>query len=182
MRPERGANLMIGLGLKSCQAHPCMSSPIDAVTFRDSCAMFATGVAIATVLATDGSPHGLTVSSFTSVSMHPLLISICIDHGCTVMDHFRGSLYFAISVLSESQQDLSVAFAAKPEGRFDDVAWRPGETGMPLIDDALAQLECRVETIVDVGDHAVLIGEPLHASSKPGRPLLYFNRRYCALA
>ena len=172
---------MIGLGLGSCQEPSdlaSMSPPPVSGAFRDACAQFATGVTIATVLAPDASAHGLTVSSFTSVSLDPPLVLFCVDHGSTVLPYFLESKHVAVNVLSQDQRDLSVAFSVKPEGRFEGVRWRGGPHGSPLIDDSLAQFECRVERIVEAGDHAIVIAEAVFAASNPGQPLLYFNRGY----
>src|ERR1043166_2503779 len=124
---------MIGLGLSFCQGGPAgssMHSPhfnkgIDAATYREVCSQFTTGVAVATVRAPDGTPHGLTVSSFTPVTIDPPLILICLDFRCTGLEHFRNGPFFAINVLTEFQRELSVVFAAKPEGRFEGIEWRP---------------------------------------------------------
>jgi flavin reductase (DIM6/NTAB) family NADH-FMN oxidoreductase RutF len=163
-----------------------MSSPqfftgIDPDSYRQVCAQFATGVAVATVRASDGRPHGLTVSSFTAVSIDPPLILICIDFRCTAIEHFRAGPFFAINILTDAQRELSVIFAAKPEGRFDGVDWTPGETGAPLLSGTLATMECRLERVLDVGDHAVVFGEVVRARVNRGRPLLYFDRDYRAL-
>jgi flavin reductase (DIM6/NTAB) family NADH-FMN oxidoreductase RutF len=159
-----------------------MSSLIETDAFRDACAQFATGVTIATVLAPDESPHGLTVSSFTSVSIHPPLILICIDYACTILTHFRQNPFFAVNILSEKQRALSVIFSVKPEGRFEGVRWYPGAEGSPLIADSLAHFECRTERILEAGDHAVLIAGVMRIQTFPGEPLLYFNRSYRSLA
>lgn len=101
---------------------PRPTPPLDPESFRQACSQFDTGVAIATVRARDGTQHGLTVSSFTSVSIHPPMILICIDLDCPFLSHFRLSTHFAVNVLTESQRELSVTFAAKPEARFEGVA------------------------------------------------------------
>ena len=149
--------------------------------FRRACALFATGVAVATVRASDGTPHGLTISSFTSVSIAPPLVLICIDIGCPFLSHFRLSTHFAINVLSESQRDLSVVFAEKPDGRFQGLDWFPGRSGAPLLTGCLAGIECRALSIQELGDHAVFVGQVEHAESREGRPLLYFSRGYRSL-
>src|SRR5260370_12191516 len=110
-----------------------MSSPqiftgVDPDTYRQVCSQFATGVAVATVHAADGTPHGLTVSSFTPVSIDPPLILICIDFRYAAIEHFRARPFFAVNVLTEAQQEWSVVFAAKTEGRVEGVTWRPGYT------------------------------------------------------
>lgn len=155
-----------------------MSAPLDPDAFRDACAQFATGVAIATVAAPDGSPHGLTVNSFTSVSLQPPLILVCIDYGCSILSYFQINSHFAINILNDAQRDLSVRFAMQPEGRFDGVEWNSGISGTPLIADCLAQFECAVDKMISAGDHTVLIGRVLKVLSDSGQPLLYFNRAY----
>jgi flavin reductase (DIM6/NTAB) family NADH-FMN oxidoreductase RutF len=133
------------------------------------------------VRAEDGTPHGLTVSSFTSVSMEPPLILVCIDYGCTFLSHFRAGKHFGVNVLSETQRDLSVVFAEKPEGRFDGVEWYSDKSGVPLLPGSLATIECRVMSIVEAGDHAVFVGEVIGTQTTAGQPLLYFNRDYRTL-
>ena len=177
---------MIGLGLSTCQGTPAVAamsstpifSKIDADTYREVCSQFATGVAVATVKAPDGTPHGLTISSFNSVSINPPLILICIDFKCTAIEHFLAGPYFAINILREEQRELSVIFAAKPESRFEDIAWEPGVTGAPVLSGTLATIECRLERTVSAGDHAVIFGELILAHVHGGSPLLYFDRDY----
>ena len=155
-----------------------MSSATLSDVFRQACALFASGIAVATVRATDETPHGLTVSSFTSVSMEPPLLLVCIDSSCIFLPHFRAATSFAVNVLNENQRDLSVIFSEKPEGRFDGVNWFAGVSGAPLLRDCLATIECRLATITEAGDHAILLGEVVKAESREGKPLLYFNRDY----
>lgn len=163
-----------------------MSSPhlfdrIDPDTYRHVCSQFATGVAVATVRAADGTPHGLTVSSFTPVSIEPPLILICIDLRSSTVNHFRTCAFFAINVLADEQRDLSVAFAARPEGRFEGFDWGSGASGSPIFPEALAIIECKLDRIVEAGDHVVLFGQMVHAEAHPGAPLIYFNRTYRTL-
>src|SRR3954453_11062642 len=132
---------------------------IDAQAFRRTCAKFATGIAIATVRGRDGSPHGLTVNSFTSVSCCPPLVLICIDYRCNILSHFRASSWYGINVLSTEQQDISVRFAERLGDRFDGIDWSPGQTGVPLIAGCVATFECCVNQVVEAGDHAILIAE-----------------------
>jgi len=110
--------------------------------FLRACAQFSTGVAIATVVDPGGSPHGMTVNSFTSVSLDPPLVLVCIDHKARIREHFLASEFFAINILRETQQDLSTHFARPSDDRFGIVDWFPGETAAPLIPNALATLEC----------------------------------------
>ncbi len=146
--------------------------------FRRACGRFATGVTIASVLDSEGAPHGLTVSSFTSVSLEPPLILICLGHLVTAINSFRQCKYFGINVLSEDQEELSERFARKGEDRFNGLPWEPGQTGVPLIPGALAGIECEVRTRYSAGDHDILIGEMLHSRVADGEPLIYFGGQY----
>jgi flavin reductase (DIM6/NTAB) family NADH-FMN oxidoreductase RutF len=158
-----------------------LSRGVTAEAFREACAKFASGVAVATVLAPDRTPHGLTVSSFTAVSIDPPLILVCIDYACTFLAHFRASTHFGVNVLAESQRELSVIFAEKPEARFEGVKWYSSASGVPLLQNCLTNLECRVWSIVEAGDHAVFLAEVVEAESRDGQPLLYYNRAYRSL-
>lgn len=146
--------------------------------FRRACGRFATGVAIATVLDAQGAPHGLTVSSFTSVSLEPPLVLICLGHAVTVIQSFRAAKHFGINVLAASQREVSDRFARKGEDRFNGTPWIAGATGVPLLPGALAAIECAVERIVAAGDHDVLIGRMVRAQVAEGAPLVYFASRY----
>jgi flavin reductase (DIM6/NTAB) family NADH-FMN oxidoreductase RutF len=149
--------------------------------FRRVCSKFATGITILTVLDARGDPHGMTVNSFTSVSLSPPLVLVCIDRQAAMLGDFAHGTRFAINVLQEDQKDLSNHFARKGGDRFEGVEWRPGETGAPVLPHVLATLECGVTQMVEAGDHVVVIGEALHASWREGQPLIYFNSGYQAL-
>jgi flavin reductase (DIM6/NTAB) family NADH-FMN oxidoreductase RutF len=152
--------------------------PVTSAEFRHACGRFATGVTIATVLDAEGLPHGLTVNSFSSVSLEPPLVSICLGHAVTVIEYFRESRHFGINVLAEDQQDLSDRFARKGLDRFDGVEWYRGETGAPLLPGVLAAIECEQRHRVTAGDHDIFIAEMLSARVSNGQPLLYFAGRY----
>ncbi len=154
------------------------SSLLDPLSFRRACARFATGIAIAGVVAPDGTPQGLTVNSFTSVSADPPLVLVCIDHECSLAGHFRRAARFSISVLSEAQRELSVRFSQRAENRFEGVDWTPGAGGVPLLAGCLATFDCKTVRTMDAGDHVVLFGEVNAATAADGRPLLYFDSRY----
>jgi flavin reductase (DIM6/NTAB) family NADH-FMN oxidoreductase RutF len=156
--------------------------PVTSDEFRRACGRFATGVTIASVLDGDGTPHGLTVSSFTSLSLEPPLILICLGHAVTAIDCFRAAPYFGISVLGEDQAELSERFASKGYDRFDGLAWEPGITGVPLLTGVLAQIECAVEQRITAGDHDIFVGLMVGARVAEGEPLIYFASRYRRLA
>jgi flavin reductase (DIM6/NTAB) family NADH-FMN oxidoreductase RutF len=155
---------------------------VPAVTsdeFRRACGRFATGVTIATVLDVHGKPHGLTVSSFTSVSLLPPLVLICLGHEVSVIDSFRAAEAFGINVLSDEQRHLSERFARKGHDRFDGLEWRRGNvTGSPLIPGVLAAIECTVHERVTAGDHDIFIAEMVGAEVEEGEPLIHFASRY----
>lgn len=151
---------------------------VDNARFRQTCARFPTGVTILTVLDAEGAPRGMTASSFTSVSLDPPLVLVCVDHRATVMEHLRRCEHFGINILSEGQHELSARFARRGEDRFEAVEWHPGHHGVPLIPGVLAWFECAIRRMVDAGDHAILIAEVLRAEYRDGRPLVYFGSRY----
>jgi flavin reductase (DIM6/NTAB) family NADH-FMN oxidoreductase RutF len=155
--------------------------PVSPEDFRRACGRFATGVCVATVLDRQGSPHGLTVSSFTSVSLEPPLVLICIGHAVTLVDHFRAAKYFAINVLRDGQREISDRFARKGYDRFDGLPWTAGATGVPLLPGSLATMECEVEQRVASGDHDIFVGRMLAATVEEGNPLIYFASRYRGL-
>jgi flavin reductase (DIM6/NTAB) family NADH-FMN oxidoreductase RutF len=153
-------------------------APVSSEEFRRACGRFATGVTIATVLDAESLPHGLTVSSFTSVSPVPPLISICLGHAVSLIDTFRSAGFFGINILAEDQQHLSELFARKGQDRFQGVAWTLGATGVPLIDGVLAAIECQVEQRIPVGDHDILVGRMVATRVRDGAPLLHFCGAY----
>ena len=162
----------------SSERHPGRGAPVTSEEFRHACGRFATGVTIASVLDAKGTPHGLTVSSFTSVSLDPPLILICLGHAVTAIHHFRTATHFGINILREDQRPLSDRFARKGHDRFDGLAWQPGATGVPMLPGVLAAIECAVHRIVPMGDHDILVGEMVHAEVHEGPPLLYFASSY----
>ena len=152
--------------------------PVTSEEFRRACGRFATGVSIASVLDRGGAPHGLTVNSFSSVSLEPPLILISLGHKVSVIDHFRAAKSFAINILRAEQKALSERFARKGHDRFDGLEWRRGVTGVPLLPEVLAAIECEVYKIIPVGDHDLFVGEVMHVTVRDGDPLLYFASSY----
>jgi flavin reductase (DIM6/NTAB) family NADH-FMN oxidoreductase RutF len=136
---------------------------------------------VLTTRASDGTPHGLTINSFSSISLHPPLVMVAVAHDCTALEHFGSSGYYAVNILREHHVHLSTRFAELPEGRFTGIAWQPGVTGAPLIEGVLAVIECKTVQSVDVGDHRVLIGEAVDVQFSEGRPLVFFGSGYTRL-
>jgi flavin reductase (DIM6/NTAB) family NADH-FMN oxidoreductase RutF len=155
---------------------------VSAEEFRRACGRFATGVTIASVLDESGMPHGLTISSFTPVSLDPPLVLICLGRETASLETFRNVKHFGINVLAHDQRGLSERFARKGQERFDGLEWTPGETGVPLLAGALAQMECQVTQRIPAGDHEIFIGEMVCARVHKGEPLIHFSGRYRKLA
>jgi flavin reductase (DIM6/NTAB) family NADH-FMN oxidoreductase RutF len=155
---------------------------VAADDFRRACGRFATGVSIAGVVDAQGTPHGLTVNSFTSVSLDPPLVLIAVAHAASVMEAFREARFFTVNVLSAAQRELSDRFARKGQDRFDGLAWHAGETGAPLLADTLAEIECAMRYRFTAGDHDLMVGEVVRVDVREGAPLVYFAGRYRKLA
>ena len=154
---------------------------IEQQHFRRVCSKYATGITILTVLDSSGAPQGMTVNSFTSVSLSPPLILVCIDRQTSILSNFKQGTRFGVNVLQEEQRELSTWFARSGYDRFLGIEWSAGETGAPLLEDMLATLECEVTQMIEAGDHVVVIGAALHASWREGQPLVYFNSSYQSL-
>jgi 3-hydroxy-9,10-secoandrosta-1,3,5(10)-triene-9,17-dione monooxygenase reductase component len=157
--------------------------PPDSTTFRAVMGHFATGVTVVTAF-DDDRPQGITVNALSSVSLEPLLVMVALDRGRYITPMVHAASRFAVNILSEHQQALSDCFAGAPvePGRSDfcGAAWRPGETGLPLLDGAIATLECTVVDSFPVGDHDLFIGrvDALGSATDEPMPLLYYRRRY----
>lgn len=160
--------------------------PLDPLEFRRAMSRFATGVTVVTVKAGDRR-HGMTVNSFTSVSLDPPIVLWCAEKGARTLRLIEESGVYAVSVLGEEQQVLSQHFATRSsegQDRFEGVPWYPGPvTGCPLLPGALATFECRMVANHDSGDHRILVARvEAVGTAAAGNPLLYFGSRYCFLA
>jgi flavin reductase (DIM6/NTAB) family NADH-FMN oxidoreductase RutF len=156
-------------------------STVDPWLYRRTCAQFTTGITVVTTLDNHGHPHGMTVNSFSSVSLEPPLVLVSIDLRNAILGHFISTSWFAINILAEHQEDISRRFSSPAENRFLGLSWHAGESGTPLIDGVLAHLECSVVRTFEVGDHTVLIGEVRRATHTEGKPLVYFDSAYRTL-
>ena len=164
----------------SSQSLPSLSK-IEKQHFRRICGKFASGITIATVRDPDGACHGMTANSFTSVSMTPPLVLVCVDHRARILEHFRIGEHFGINILSAGQKPLSDRFAGSGYDRFEGVTWYPGQTNVPLFPDVLATIECARVNVVTAGDHDIVIGEVLHADCQDGDPLVFYSSQYRCL-
>ncbi|MEX2178416.1 MAG: flavin reductase family protein [Gemmatimonadaceae bacterium] len=150
--------------------------------FRAVLGRFACGVTVLTARDSAGNDHGMTVSAFCSVSLQPPLVLACIDRSAEMFPVLEDSTHFGISILAEGQEALSRRFAELPVGRLDGVGYTRAESGVVLLDDALAHLECRVVDSQPAGDHIIYMGEVVGASSRQDAPLLYYRGGYARLA
>lgn len=163
--------------------------PITSEAFRDALRHFPAGVTLVTTRTADGRVHGMTVSAFASVSPSPPLVVVSIDHEHTMHqllspedgENDGEGAVFGVSFLGEDQEDLSNRFAfVKDEDRFAGGAWTTAETGAPLLENALAWLDCTVHSRHRAGTHTLYVGE-VQASKVPrdeDQPLVYWNRGY----
>ena len=158
---------------------PEYRSGSDARTLRDALGCFATGVTVVTTFEPNGDPVGLTANSFTSVSLDPPLLLVCIAKTSASLKALENAQSFAVNVLHIGQQPVSGLFAKPGEDRFRQTPWKRGRHEAPLLSNALANFECRRHQMHDGGDHIILVGEVLRAAFDPRRdPLLYFRGRY----
>jgi flavin reductase (DIM6/NTAB) family NADH-FMN oxidoreductase RutF len=146
--------------------------------FRAALGRFASGVTVVTTKDSAGRLHGITVSAFCSVSLEPPLILICIEKATGSHYAFEESGVFIVNILDRSQQHLSEHFASTFPDKFEGMAHRPGFEGIPILDDALVSLECRLKKACDGGDHSIYIAEVENAEIKDGSPLVYFHGDY----
>jgi len=163
--------------------HPPASDPIESDTFRRVMGHFVTGVTVVTAL--DGErPFGITVNALSSVSLDPPLVMVALDRRRFLTPIVRAAGRYAVNILSEDQQALSDCFAGAPvePGReaFCGATWHAGSAGLPIIDGAIATLECTVVETFSAGDHDLFIGrvDALVNVDHHPRPLLYYRRRY----
>lgn len=154
---------------------------MDADSFRAVLGRFASGVTVVTARAPDGHDQGMTVTSFCSLSLEPPLILVCIDHGAAMHDNLVAAQHFAVNILSSTQEPLSRRFSDPDPDRFEGIGFTRGRTGVSLLDDALAHLECRRFAEYPGGDHTIVVGEVLDASIRQDRPLLYYRSGYAQL-
>ncbi|WP_293576872.1 flavin reductase [Phaeobacter sp.] len=148
---------------------------------RQAFGSFVTGVTVVTARDADGNPIGFTANSFTSVSLDPALLLVCLAETSANLDHFSRAGRFAVNILSEAQKDVSNRFASKGADRFADTAWHESAEGTPLIDGALAWFDCCTDNLVDAGDHIILIGRVADFGETEGRPLAYLRGHYLDL-
>ena len=156
------------------------TNSIDATLYREAIGRFATGIAIVTTIDGEGRPQGMTVNSLTSVSLNPPSLLWSLGDDAVNQGVFEAAHAFAVNILGVGQDDLSNHFAAADASpSWDGIPWFSGEFGLPLLNGALAFLECRLATRVRFFDHQILLGQVQACKTfeKKG-PLLYFEGKY----
>ncbi len=155
------------------------SVPIEGDQFRRLLGYFATGVTVVTCFGKDRRPWGLTANSFTSVSLDPPLLLVCVHKLAASAAPLTTASHFAVNVLQTGQQPASIRFSTRDEDRFGPNDWSPGEYGAPVLAGSLSVFECERHAVHDGGDHHMLVGHVLKASFDPTLdPLLYFRGSY----
>jgi len=153
----------------------------DPRTLRNALGAFATGVTVITTRQQNGTPRGFTANSFTSVSLSPPLLLVCLAKSAHSYQAFLEAEHFAVNILSEEQRAVSGLFASRAPDKFARCAWRSGQGGAPLLKGALATFCCTRERLVDAGDHVILIGRIQAFATTEGSPLGYFRGNYFSI-
>jgi flavin reductase (DIM6/NTAB) family NADH-FMN oxidoreductase RutF len=155
---------------------------VDPDLFRSVLGRFATSVTVLSARDAKGVDHGMTVSAFCSVSLNPPLVLACVDKTASVYDLLFATDAIGISILSDKQEECSRRFAEKDADRFDALEIQRGESGVALLRDAHAHLECRIVARHDAGDHTIFVASVESATTLGGHPLLYYRGGYAQLA
>ena len=161
------------------------SGPVTTQLFRRVMGHFATGITVITVEREPGQVHGMTANSFTSVSLEPPVVSVCVDEESRLLSFLKTQRRFGVSILNDTQQVLSEHFATGEQGPDADtrlgVRYRWTDSSIPVLEDALAHLTCNVIAEYPAGDHTIFLGEVESADLGEGRPLLYYRGHYRGL-
>jgi len=146
------------------------------LSLRTVMSCFPTGVTVVATRDVDGQPLGLTVNSFTSVSLDPPLVLICINRRANSHDPLLAAGGFAVSILSATQGEVAARFATRPsDGRFEGIQWTPAPSGSPVLVGSAAWLDCSIHEVVTAGDHTIVLGKVV-AGSWSDEPALLFHR------
>lgn len=156
---------------------------IDSQSFRDALGRFATGVSVITGLTIDGGAAGVTVSSFSSLSLEPPLVLFCLGLNTANLDAYASHGVVAVNVLAEGQDAVAEAFAARDDNKFANVSHRKGDNGCEILDGCLVSLECSVISTYIGGDHLIIVGRVtgIHRG-EDSPPLLRYLGRYARVA
>jgi flavin reductase (DIM6/NTAB) family NADH-FMN oxidoreductase RutF len=145
---------------------------------RRALGQYATGVTVVTTRAADGTPAGLTVNSFTSVSLEPPLVLWCLGLDSASFDVFRVAEQHMINVLAADQLDVAKRFASRNPDKFAGLGWAPTDSGLPRLDGCIAWLECGIRSRYEEGDHLILVGRIESFETARRQPLIFHDSRY----
>ncbi|NYF26343.1 flavin reductase family protein [Sporosarcina sp. JAI121] len=149
--------------------------------FKEAMGNYPTGVTVVTAFDADKKPMGLTVNSFASVSLEPLLILWSIDKRVSTYNDFLNTEKFSVNILGADQGDLCTLFSSRVADRFSECDWKESDLNLPVLSDALAVLQCKTVQQIEAGDHTILIGEVLDIRNESKEPLLYHRRTIGAI-
>lgn len=155
-------------------------APIDEARFREVLGHFATGITVVTAME-DGTPVGFTCQAFTSLSLDPPMVALAPAKSSTSWPRIRKAGSFCVNVLGSHQEAVCRAFAVSGGDKFAGIGWRPGSTGAPVIEGALAVVECELGIIHDAGDHELVTGRVLSTEVGEGLPLLFYRGGFATL-
>ena len=156
-----------------------MAPSLDGRALRHALGLYTTGITIVTTRTPDDQHTGVTVNSFTSVSLDPPLVLFCLSNWSSLLPAFQGSDYFAVNVLAKGQQELSNRFAKPSLNTWEGVRYRDSEHGCALIAGVLGSLECARRAVYPGGDHVILVGEVLQfALAAAAEPLVFYQGSY----
>jgi flavin reductase (DIM6/NTAB) family NADH-FMN oxidoreductase RutF len=156
--------------------------PVNKTQFRTALSRFASGVTVVTTRDADARPLGITVSAFSSLSLEPPLVLICIDSKAYAHNAFNESGVFVVNILGAEQEDLSRLFASREPDKFQGLGFTEGINGVPVLSAALANIECRLKHAYEGGDHTIFVGEVENITVREdGHPLLYYRGGYASL-
>ena len=144
--------------------------------FKQIMGSYPSGIAIISTFDEENNPIGLTVNSFASVSLDPLLVLWSLDKKSSHMETFKKAKGFAVHISAEEQSDLCWAFAGKSKDRFAEANWSRSENDLPVIDGSLGVMECKTFQSIEAGDHVIFIGQIVDIEKHDKEPLLYFRR------
>jgi flavin reductase (DIM6/NTAB) family NADH-FMN oxidoreductase RutF len=148
---------------------------------RDTLGCYATGVAVVTAVAEDGRPFGLTINSFSALSLDPPLVLWSLRRSSPLVAQFPARSRFAVNVLGSAQEAIARQFSAPRPDRFAGIRWNPGPGGLPHLEGAVAYFDCRLEDSHATGDHRLLIGAVEWFAAAEGEPLLFVQGRFRTL-
>jgi flavin reductase (DIM6/NTAB) family NADH-FMN oxidoreductase RutF len=155
--------------------------PISKEEFRRALGHFAAAVTVVTTKLDDDRRAGITVTAFSSLSLEPPLVLVCIDKRASLHDALTKGHAFAVNILKEDQELVSRRFASSQGDQFEDVGATEGASGSPLLVGALTTIECRVVDRLPGGDHTIVVGEVESGQVNEGKPLVYFRGGYAQL-